>query len=56
MSDVIFTANQKFCHTFPMGSHKSTVFITELSQTCYGAKPYMSVVDTFAVTTNLVVG
>ena len=23
MSDIMFTANQKVCHTFPMGSHKN---------------------------------
>ena len=52
MSDTIFTANQNFHHTFPMGSHKTTAAIIALSQACNGAKVYMSVVDTLAVTTN----
>ena len=52
MSDIIFTANQNFHHTFPTRSHKSTVSITALFRTCNGAKPYMPVVDTFAVTIN----
>ena len=56
MFDIIFTANQNFHNTFPMGSHISTVSITVLSQTCNGAKPYVSVVDTFAVTNNHLVG
>ena len=34
---------------FLWGSHNSTVSISILSQTCSGAKPYMSAVDTFAV-------
>ena len=56
MFDIIFTANQNFHNTFPMGSHISTVSITALSRTCNGAKLYMPVVDTFAVTNNLLVG
>ena len=56
MLDIVFTANQNFHNTFPRGSHKSTVSITALSQTCNGAKPYMSVVDTFVVTNNHLVG
>ena len=54
--DIIFTANKNSHNTFPMGSHISTVSITALSQTCNGAKPYVSVVDTFAVTNNNLVG
>ena len=46
MSDLIVIANQKFHHAFPMGSHKSAMSIAVLSQTCNGAKLYMSVVDT----------
>ena len=45
-----------FTNTFPMGSHISTVSITALSRTCDGAKLYVSVVDTFAVTNNHLVG
>ena len=56
MSDTIFMANQIFHHTFPVGSHKSALFITVLSQTCNEAKPCMSVIGTFAVTTNHLVG
>ena len=56
MFDIIFTANQNFHNTFPMGSHISTVSITALSRTCNGAKPYVSVVDTFAVTNNHLIG
>ena len=56
MFDIIFTANQNFHNTFPMGSHISTASITALSRTCNGAKPYVSVVDTFAVTNNHLVG
>ena len=56
MSDIIFTTNQTFAIHFLWGNRKSTVFITVLSQTCYGAKPYVSVVDTFAVSTNHLVG
>ena len=52
MFDIVFMANQNFHNTFPMGSHISTVSITALSRTCNGAKPYMSVVDTFAVANN----
>ena len=56
MFDIIFTANQNFYNTFPVGSHISTVSITALSQSCYGTKQYVSVVDTFAVTNNHLVG
>ena len=56
MFDIIFMANQNVHNTFPMGSHISTVSITALSQTCNGAKPYVSVVDTFSVTNNHLVG
>ena len=56
MLDIIFTVNQNFHNTFPMESHISTVPNTALSQTCNGAKPYVSVVDTFAVTNNHLVG
>ena len=53
MFDLIFTANQNFHNTFPMEKpYKYSV----LSQTCDGAKLYMSVVDTFAVTNNHLVG
>ena len=54
--DILFTANQNFHNTFPMGNHISTMSITALSRTCNGAKPYMSVVDTLAVTNNHLVG
>ena len=54
--DIIFTVNQNFDNTFPMGSHISTVSNTALSRTCNGAKPYVSVVDTFAVINNHLVG
>ena len=56
MFDIIFTANQNFHNTFSMGSHTSTVSITAISRSCNGAEPYMSVVDTFAVTNNHLVG
>ena len=56
MLDIMFMVNQNFHNTFPMGSHISTVSNTALSRTCNGAKPYMSVVDTFAVTNNHLVG
>ena len=56
MLDIIFTVNQNFHNTFPMGSHISTVSITALSRTCNGAKLYVSIVDTFAVTNNHLVG
>ena len=57
MSDTIFMANQDFHDTFPIwGHHRGAVSITALSRTCNGAKPYMSVVNTFAVTTNHLVG
>ena len=56
MSDIIFMANQNFHNTFPMGSHTSTVSITALSRTCDGGKLYVSVVDTFAVIVDHLVG
>ena len=56
MFDVLFTINQNCHHTFPVGSHKSTVSVTGLFQTCNTVKLYMSFVDTFAVTTNHLVG
>ena len=59
MFDIIFTVNQNFHNTFPMEKpykYTSTVSIRALSRTCNGAKPYMSVVDTFAVTNNHLVG
>ena len=51
-SDIIFMATQIFTIHFLWESHKSTVFITALTQTSNGAKPCTSIVDTFAVTTN----
>ena len=54
--DIIFMANQNFHNTFLWGSYISTVSITALSRTCDGAKPYVSVVDTFAATNNHLVG
>ena len=51
-----FTAIQNFHHTFPMGSHKSTVSIVVFFQTCNEAILYASVVDTLAVTINHLVG
>ena len=57
MFDIIFTANQNFHNIYYLwGSHISTVSITALSETCNGAQPYVSVVDTFAVTNNHLVG
>ena len=56
MFDIIFMANKKIHNTFLWGSHINTVSITALSRTCNGAKPYVSVVDTFAVTNNHLVG
>ena len=56
MSDIIFMANQIFTIHFLWGSHISTVSFTAVFQTCNGAKSYMSVVDTFAVTYNYLVG
>ena len=57
MFDIIFTANQIFNNTFPMEKpYKYTVSIRALSRTCNGAKPYVPVVDTFAVTNNHLVG
>ena len=56
MFAIIFMANQNLQINFLWGSHVSTVSITALSQTCNGAKPYVSVVDTFAVTINHLVG
>ena len=53
MSDI---ANQKFTIHLLWGSHESTVSITSLSRTCDGAKLYVSVINTFAVTTNHLVG
>ena len=50
MFDIIFTANQNFHNTFPM--EKPYKYSVHYSQTCNGAKPYVSVVDTFAVTNN----
>ena len=56
MFDIIFTANQIFTMHFLWGSHISTPSITVPSRTCNGAKPHVSVVDTFAVTNNHLVG
>ena len=56
MLDIIFTVNQIFTIHFLWGNHISTVPNTALSQTCNGAKPYVSVVHTFAVTNNHLVG
>ena len=56
MFDITFMANQNFHNTFPMGSHINTVSITALSRACNGAKLYVSVVDTLAVTNNRLVG
>ena len=56
MFAIIFMANQNFQINFLWGSHISTVSITALSRTCNGAKLYVSVVDTFAVTNNHLVG
>ena len=56
MFDIIFTANQNFHNTFPVGKlYKYSVHYS-LFRTCNGAKPYVSVVDTFAVTNNHLVG
>ena len=56
MSDIIFMTNQNFHNTFPMGKpYKYSVHYIP-SQTCNGAKPYVSDADTFAVTTNHLVG
>ena len=46
MSDVIMT-NQIFHHIFLMGNHKSALSIAALSQTCNGAKLFVSIVDTY---------
>ena len=55
--DIIFTANQNFHNTFPMGMpYINAVSITALFQTCNGVKLYVSVIDTFAVTNNHLVG
>ena len=55
-SNIIFTANQNLHFTFAMGSHKNVMSITALSRTCNGTKPRMSVVDTFAVAVNHLIG
>ena len=56
MFEIIFMADQIFTIHFLWRSHISTVSIRALSRTCNGAKPYVSVVDTFAVTNNHLVG
>ena len=55
MSDIIFTANQNFHNTCPIGKpykHKVHYSLAKLNR----AKPCVSVVDTFAVTTIHLVG
>ena len=56
MFDIIFTANQNFHNIFPMEKPYKYSVHYSLSQTCNGAKPYVYVVDTFAVTNNHRVG
>ena len=53
MFDIKFMANQIFYNTFLMGKPYK---YSALSRTCNGAKLYVSVVDTFAVTNNHLVG
>ena len=56
MFGIVFTANQNFHNTFPTGNpYKCSVHYSP-SQTCNGAKLYVSVVDTFAVANNHLVG
>ena len=56
MFDIIFMANQNFHNTFPMEKPYKYSVHYSLSRTCNGAKLYVSVVDTFAVTNNHLVG
>ena len=49
MLHATFTANQKFFHTFPMGSLRNAWCVTALSWTCTGLKSHMSVVNAFTV-------
>ena len=57
MFDIIFMANQIFHNTFPMEKpYKYSVHYSPFPNLCNGAKPHVSVVDTFAVTNNHLVG